>query len=248
MTRIIRWNDPSLENFYKDKPLAIVGTAPSYDLLEPGCFKSFHVFALNAAITELWETSFHSGLHWVCHDFHKIMRYGLRQKVEGWPLWKVITRRVNIPGKFGNIPYRAVGGGRHTRRFPEPMSEKDLGRSNLWWYSELKEQEGFMLALEGVLEIALEVATFWGFRPIVLAGVDLRKHEGQAYGKPWGWKPCKIRRGKFEAMQKVFRDHRKRWPKEVYVCSPWWDDCPFEKVESLADLEALSIGNIVPGT
>lgn len=219
--KLIQWNLESLRNQHQNKPLAIVATGPSFSLLDRTSLQGCHVFALNAAITELHNHS--DGLHWVCHDFHKIFRHDLRGRIGSYEEWDLITRRVNIPGHFGNVPWRGVGGGQVRHRFPHPMKAQDLARSTVYWYNELKKQEGFLLAEEGVLEIALEVATFWGFSPIVLVGVDMGAVvDGLLYAKRFRWKKCHIKPGKFAAMKNALIKKRGRWAQEIFTLSPYW--------------------------
>jgi hypothetical protein len=231
-----KWNDPILRNTWtgRSNPLAIVATGPSYSETDLHALDRFHVFAINAAITEHWR---HPSVWWVVHDLFKIWRGPFEKKVTGWRSRRLITRKVYLPGRAGDCPYRAVGGGQIKKPFEWRLPPAQVAATEEYtWYTELPGQDGYMEPTETSVEAALDVATWWGFEPIVLVGVDLRPVEDQKYAEPWRWKRCAIRPRKFEAMRRQFKQRRSQWPEHVYHTSPYWKESPFQHVERLADV------------
>jgi len=216
---LTRWNDPSLKNSRKGEPLAIVATGPSYDLLQLKLLNDMPIFAVNAAITE-----FHlrKDVTWVCHDMHKILRQGIKKHLSRYKWWNLVTRRVYIPGEFGDVPWAGVGWIPQKGQFPFKLDKGNVDRSTIYWYADIDSQEGFCLRSETAVQVALEVATFWGFSPIYLVGVDMGLQKGQAYGMQWKWKHCKIKPFKFEKMKASFIKMRPRWAEDIYTLSPYW--------------------------
>jgi hypothetical protein len=228
VTKILPWDDPALVGHLAGRPAAIVGPGPSYDSFEPTALATSVVVALNAAITECWRNP-HAV--WACHDIHKIWRDRFEDRIAGYRAWTLLMRRVCLPGKLGDGPYRAVGGGVELGPFAPRLSALRLGRAReVRWYSELPDQAGYLLATETVLEIALEALTRWGASPIVLVGVDLQPGAGGAYAKPWAWKPCQIKADKFAAMRRAVSASRGRWAKDVVVAGKGWKGMPFGRV------------------
>jgi hypothetical protein len=225
---LLRWNDPILQNNRKNKPLAIIATGPSYEQIKPGLFDGITVFAVNAAITEFYKRK---DVFWICHDMHKILKQGIKKKIPGYKHWKLVTRRVYIPGNFGNVPWAAVGWVPGKGPFPFKIDRKDAERATIYWYADLDDQEGFCLRSETAVQVALEVGCFWGFSPIYLVGVDMGHQENRAYAKIWAWKHCKIKPLKFEKMKQSFFKWRPRWIEDIYTLSPYWSG-PFTPISS----------------
>jgi hypothetical protein len=220
------------KNKFHGTPLAILCTGPSYDAFDLKLIDGWHVFAINAAITEVYQRP---DTFWVCHDLWKIWKSGLAKRIPGYDSWNLITRRVYLPGQFGAIDYRAVGGGRIRKRFQYTIDKGRIRISRIWWYTELSDQEGYIQAEETVMEIALDVATCWGFSPIVIVGMDMGP---KVYSSKWDWKSCKIRPDKFERMKAVLVRERDRWSRKIYTLSPHWSGS-FERI-GLDDLARKS--------
>lgn len=244
MTTIRPWDDPALVGYLAGKAAAIVAPGPSFDLFDKSALLAGPIVALNAAITECWRNP---SAVWACHDIHKIWRDRFEERIADYKAWTLLTRRVVLPGKLGDGPYRAVGGGSERGPFAPRLSGLRVARArDIRWYSELENQPSFLRATETVLEIALEALTLWGASPIVLVGVDLQPRDGESYGRPWRWKPCKIRGDKFAAMRRALADNRKRWG-EVVLVGDGWKGCPFEKVtpdQGAALLQSSSYSSI----
>lgn len=226
---VVRWDDPTLLGSKRGRPLAIVGTGPSWDGFDRRQLQGLDLFALNAAITELHEVN----PYWFCHDLFKIWKHDFRRRIKGWPRWQLVTRRAYLPGPFGAVPYMEHGQ-RINRRINGGMSARDLARpGTYYWYTEFPDLPGAIHAEQTVLEAALDVATGWGYSPIYLVGIDMGAGPGgQLYGRSWKWKTCHIRDGKFAAMREALRRNRARWPAEVFTLSPYWTG-PFARTESL---------------
>jgi len=229
---------------YDKKPLAIVGPGPSYDAINPALHQSVTVFALNAAITEF---TTHPDAYWLSNDHDRtFMNEGIRKAIEpriaGYDPWRTITNRKFIPGEFGDIDWvDHHGRPQGPMKFRIPCPEG----SEIWWYHENEGFPGYCYHGQSVLELALEVATAWGFDPIILFGVDLclvakgRKHAlsgpqrpsdgGVYYASPWQWKgtPARIYRGKMTEVRRSIIDHMHRWSSPIYTTSPYWEDAPF---------------------
>ena len=235
MAKIEKWNHESLNDCCRGRTLAIVSTGPSYDLFqEHDALKEMDVFAINAAITELWKLP---RVWWVCHDLFKIWRNGFRKRIHGYDAWKLITRKVYLPGRAGNCPYRAVGGGKISVPFSWRIDRTDFDRSrSVHWYTELPELDGYMRPTETSVEAALDVATWWGYERIAIVGVDCGPVAGRAYAAPWNWKRCAIKQHKFRAMANSFRQKRASWPTQIVRLSPFWTTSPFRKVDSISDI------------
>ena len=230
------WDDEARAGAFKGFPLAIVATGPSFDLVPRWLLEKFHVFALNAAITEFWNHE--CGCTWVCHDLWKIWRHDLRSRIKGYDRWNLITRRVYVPGEFGAVPWKAPDGSRVEERFVPAMRESDAARSDINWYNELEGEDGHLKAEEGVLEVALTAARVWGFSPVVIVGADLAPGKRLQYAKPWKWKRCAIKPPKFARMREALHRNRERWPDDTYLVESGWKDSPF-KALSVEGLKGL---------
>ena len=235
-----RWDGPALIGAYAGRPLAIVATGPSYETFPRAALDGIPVFALNAAITEFTE---HADVTWICHDLHKIWQHNFRQRLRRYRRWRLVTRRVYVPGKFGAIAYRDVGGGRVPARFPYVIDAADLARvARLFWYAELPDQDGFLRAEETVLEIALRVARAWGFGPVVIVGADLAPVAGRAYAAPWAWKRCKIKPEKFRAMRGALARGRPEFPRDTFLLAGAWNGAPFPVLDAAGACATLGVG------
>jgi hypothetical protein len=244
VTKIQPWDDPALVGHLSGKAAAIVAPGPSFDLFDRSALAVGPIVALNAAITECWRNP---SAVWACHDIHKIWRDRFEERIAGYAGWRLLTRRVALPGKLGDGPYRAVGGGVEPGPFQPRLAPIRMGRArDVRWYSELESQTGYLRATETVLEIALEALTLWGARPIVLVGVDLSPVGKDCYAKPWRWKPCQIKGDKFAAMRRAVVEGRKRWPAEIVLAGAGWKCCPFEcvKPEDAAHLLSRSTASL----
>lgn len=241
-TTIRRWDEPALVGHLAGRPAAIVAPGPSFDLFDKNALAVGPIVALNAAITECWRNP---SAVWACHDIHKIWRDRFEDRLAGYAGWQLLTRRVALPGKLGDGPYRAVGGGVEPGPFAPRLSAFRLARArDVRWYSELESQGGYLKATETVLEIALEALTLWGASPIVLVGVDLSPVDGQSYGRPWRWKRCQIKGDKFAAMRRALDAGRKRWPKDVVVAGAGWKGMPFGRVTPEEGAAILASGQL----
>lgn len=227
MSRCLQWNDPQLKGCCVGRPLAIVSTAPSYDEVDLTGLEQFDVFAINGAITEHWR---HPNCHWVVHDLFKMWRGPFGKKIAGYHPWRLITRKVYLPGRAGNVPYRAVGGGKIMEPFSWRIPANEFQKADVYWYTELPELAGFVRPTETSVEVALDVAQWWGHTPVVIVGVDFERKDGHDYASPWRWKRCCIKDRKFVAMRKIFKQKRDSWPERVYHTSPYWRGAPFEHV------------------
>jgi hypothetical protein len=231
--KLVQWSSPDIQGFRSGRRLAIVSTGPSYDLVDPQTYADWDIFALNAAITETYK---HPNVTWLCHDMPKIWRNGFKSRLDRYNNRKVVSRREILPGEFGRADWREGDNERHKERFYYHMRHDEVeSTSTFYWYSEFPDQAGYLLSEETVLERALEVATWWGYSPIVLVGVDMGPVNGQAYGNPWAWKKCYIKPHKFERMRKVLTKNRSRWPVDVFTTSPAWHG-PFEYITGPANL------------
>jgi hypothetical protein len=239
-TAIRAWDDSALVGHLSGKAAAIVAPGPSFDLFDKSALATGPIVALNAAITECWRNP---SAVWACHDIHKIWRDRFEDRIGSFKGWQLLTRRVALPGKLGDGPYRAVGGGVEPGPFAPRLSPLRMGRArDVRWYSELEDQPGYLRATETVLEVALEALTLWGASPIVLVGVDLQPGTKGAYARSWAWKRCLIKPGKFKSMRRAMAEGRSRWPKEIVLAGAGWKCCPFEcvKPENAAHLLSRS--------
>lgn len=235
-----RWDHPDHAGSWAGRPAAIVAPGPSFDDFPREALAGTRVIALNAAVTEAWKAVGEAGeCVWACHDVHKIWRDGFEARIKGYEGWRLLTRRVVLPGRIGDGPYRAVGGGVERGPFPHRISWEHMRRCRaIWWYSELEGQDGYLRATETVLEIALEAVVALGASPVVLVGIDLTPRAGAPYGRPWAWKRCQISGAKFAAMRRAMAEGRERWPKDVVLAGAGWPGCPFEAV---APAEAAAV-------
>jgi hypothetical protein len=238
MGKLIAWNDESLRNKYVNTPLAIVATGPSHDLLKPKDLDGFHILAVNTAITQYFTRQ---NTWWIVHDLWKIWRCNFWKLIKDYENWNLITRRVYIPGKFGDIVHHGAKGETFTDPFPWRMKQEWVNRATIYWYSEFPNQPGYIEVSQTTVENALGVATFWGFNPIVLIGVDMGYVNKKPYGRNWLWKRCHIKDLKFSKMRKALIDRRKIWAKNVYTTSPYWHG-QFTKIDSPQDaLSSISL-------
>lgn len=237
MTAIRKWNADELKGFRKDRKAVIVSTGPSYDdFREHEKLLDYDVFAINAAITELKHLT---NVWWVCHDLFKIWRHGFRKRIAGYENWRLITRKVYLPGNAGNVPYRAVGGGRISEPFNWRIDKTDMANiASLNWYTELPELDGYMRPTETSVEAALDVLAWWGYDRIAIVGVDCGPVDGRSYACPWEWKRCAIKPHKFKSMANSLKHKRKSWPEDIFSLSKNWRDCPFKYDSSLSCIES----------
>lgn len=233
MFKLIQWNAPEERGRRAGKPLAIVATGPSYDLVGRTELEGWTVLAVNAAITEFQH---HPDAYWVCHDWWKIFRHDMRGRLANSAPWRVVTRRVYVPGKFGDVRSLNADKTLCERPFPHrilPVDQLRIG--DLRWYSEVDGDPGYCHAEETSVEVALEVATWWGADPIVLIGVDMKREKDASYATPWRWKTCHINVFKFAKMRRAFEQFRDRWPARVFTVSRTFHG-KFTPLASLADL------------
>jgi hypothetical protein len=225
---LVPWNDPTLLGSKRGRALAIVGTGPSWDSFDRSQLAGVDAFALNSAITELCRRG-GEDTYWVCHDLPKIWKHGFRAQLGHWKRWRLVTRRAYLPGDFGAVPYMEHGE-RINQRIGGGLRAAELSAPGTWyWYTEFPDLPGAIHAEQTVLEVALDVATGWGYSPIYLVGIDMGAGPGGSlYGRSWKWKPCRIREGKFAAMREALTRNRPRWPEAIYTLSPNWSG-PFSR-------------------
>ena len=221
---------------YAGQTLVIVATGPSYDDVPKEVYDGLTIFALNFSITEFKR---HADCWWICHDLWTCLpRYRMRERLKDYAPWNLVTRRCYLPGNSGRVDWRQKGGERVRRAFNWRLKKWPLN-SEIVWYNEFSDQQGYMRNGDTVLELALEVATCWGFSDIWIVGADMQKINGRAYANPWAsWKPCKITKQKFVEMRAALTRHRPRWSARIRTVSPHWNGA-FEPA-TVKELSALS--------
>lgn len=216
---------------FKNYPLVLLAPGPSIEpILGKNLFHGRFVFALNHAITEAYQYSYH---WWVSNDHDRTwasqyIRRPLLRKLRNYNPWRTITQRKFIPGPFGNVDWYDKHG---KKQPPMPWRLPLPEGSTVWWYQDMEGQEGYVRNGHSVLELALEIATMWGFRPIICFGVDLDFVNDQYYASIWNWKPVPrpIKRGgKLHVMIESLRKNRSRWSDDIYFVEPARADLPFE--------------------
>ncbi|UCG53576.1 MAG: hypothetical protein JSW58_08460 [Candidatus Latescibacterota bacterium] len=235
-------------------PLAIWGPGPSYDIVPPDLKRLGWNFALNNTITEFLDDP---DVFWVSNDHDRTfenvnIRRHMLPILKNWKPWRTITNRKFIPGEFGDIDWiDHKGNAKGPTDFRLPCPKEDL---EVWWYHENEGFEGYLYHGDSVLELALEVATLWGFSPIVLFGIDLqllkkpRPAEPQYYAKPWQWKetPRRILKGhKLSDMILGVRARAEKWKKNIFHTSPYRPKLPFVKVSFDLAREMLHAERVV---
>jgi len=223
---------------FQGQPLAIVGAGPSYsDELAQGLLNvgdRVNVFALNHTITELFRHPLH---WWVSNDMDRTfgnpnIAAGICPRLEGYDQWRMVTQRLFIPGPFGDHHWWG--------RNDDPREAMDFrlpcpSGSHVAWYfgGEGKNEtlKGYVRNGHSVLELALEVATLWGFDPIVLFGCDMKMPTvATYYAEQFRWKPtpAKVARGKLRQARQSIVDNRKRWKRDIFHVTGMWDESPFK--------------------
>jgi hypothetical protein len=248
LIKITDWRDR-----FAHKPLAIVGPGPSYDLVPEAMWRQFeHVFALNATITKCWN---HPGHVWVSNDHDRTFKSqqimkGLKSTLDKYKKWNTTANRKFLPGAFGRkVPWVDRHG---VVRHGDPWNLKAPVGSSVYWYETVEGRDGYVRNGHTVLELALEIATIWGFDPIILIGVDLVMIRGKSvierplgrdikdaiyYAKPWRWKdiPKRMFRDKIVEQRHSVTSNAPRWSgRDIYTLSPYWSG-PFSRI----DLKAL---------
>lgn len=236
---------------FRGQPLAIVGAGPSYDAaLVAECLSPHvNVFALNHTITELF---WHPLAWWVSNDMDRTfgnvnIARGIAPKIKDYAPWRTVTQRLFIPGTFGSHAWYDKRGelkGPIDFRLPCPAG------SHVAWYlggeGRNAEFDGYVRNGHSVLELALEVATLWGFGPIVLFGCDLHMPtEETYYAEPLRWKdtPAKIVRGKLKKSRSSIVQNRNRWPRNISSVNTAWTDGPFEVTDYHGARSLLGVGS-----
>lgn len=207
----------------------IVGPGPSFSSVPIETYSGFTVFALNHTITKLFNTC--SDVFWVSNDHDRTFAIphvakSMNKTLSGWKKWRTITNRKFAPGRIGDITWQDRHG-----QWQKPLKWRlpCPDGSEIFWYEETKEREGWLRNGESVIELALEVATLWGFSRVVLIGVDLCLYEGAKirvrqdrddqdlsyYADGLDWKPIpkNIRRGKMKKVRASVERHLDRWSK-----------------------------------
>lgn len=243
-------DDPAAGEPWRGRPLAIVATGPSYDLLPAATLEGVRVWALNAAITEFVRRR---DVLWVCHDLWTIFRGPFGGLISGYRPWRVVTRRAYVPGPFGDVEWKGLDRDAEGRRiqvrrrepFPWRMRNAPPG-STVYWYCEWDDLPAPMRTVSSVIEIALDVAALWGAGPIVLVGFDggpVRIGGREVgYGSPWAWKPCALNAAKALEIREAVAANRARWPAKILTTSPHWPGSPFERTSVEEALEVLRSG------
>lgn len=224
----------TLRDRCQGKPLVIYGAGPGFDLL-PTPPEDCHVFALNHTITELWR---HPLAFWVSNDHDRTwanrrIRKGVLPRIAGYSPWRTITQKKFIEGSLGSfvwVDHKGRSQPPMTWRLPAPEG------STIFYYNAGRGNEGlgdYLEAGETVLDLALEVATLWGFGPIVLVGCDLTlDRQGEYYAPRFRWKdtPPKMAHGKLAEARRLVAQKRVRWPSDVFLVSDLWKDAPFVRI------------------
>lgn len=216
------------------QPLVILGPGPSYDLVPTPWETPAWVFALNCAITDIWPHR--ADAFWVSNDHDRTwgsqaIRGQVPPRVKDWRNWVTITNRKFIPGEMGDIDWLDHRGhmqGPMDWRLPLPSG------SVVWWYEETPKRENFVRNGHSCLELALEVATLWGFGPIVLIGCDMHFESAETYyAKPFRYKsiPPRIEGHKMRPQRQSIIDNRHRWSSDIKIISELWQDSPFENIK-----------------
>ena len=225
---------------YAGSPLAIVGAGPSYsDEIVGEILRArprVTVFALNHTITELF---WHPRAWWVSNDHDRTfgnshIRKGILPRLKGYEPWWTITQRLFIPGPFGDVDWLDMKG---VRQGPLKFRLPCPDGSHFAWYmggdARSEKVEGYVRNGHSVLELALEVATLWGFDPVVLFGCDMfMPTEETYYAEPFRWKetPRKIVYGKMQKARDSIERHRARWKPDIFSLSEHWETGPFNPV------------------
>ncbi len=211
-----------MEKNYEDCSLVIAGCGTSYNQLPSDDFLEMfgpkcYVFAANAAITRHYENPNH---FWLCNDVERIIRYReFHSFVRGYKKWQLVTRRCLLPGKLGDGPYRGVGDKKIASNFPWRIPEILVKKGTVYYFNEFEDQESFCPHFEGVVEMGLWLAKIWGFKKVLLVGVDVHEDYRGKYGKHWGWKDHRDREEKFANMRKALIYRRHEFPADIYHCS-----------------------------
>lgn len=220
---------------HKAKPLLIAGAGPSWDDFPWGLVpdnQGITIFALNHTICELYRRS---GVWWVSNDHDRTFQSRHVSKVVpprliNYSPWRTITQKKFIPGELGDMDWVDHKGQKQppmSWRLPAP------DESTIAYYTAGSYMQGcphWVHNGESVLELALEVATLWGFDPIVLVGCDQSlTPSGRYYARTFHWKatPPRILRGKIHEMRNSLIRNRTRWSAEVYIVTDLWKDPPF---------------------
>jgi len=250
MTRVTHEPVVKVDRF-QWQPLAIIGAGPSYDrdlvqrLMSAG--KEVNVFALNHTICELFR---HPRHWWVSNDHDRTfgnvnIAKGIKPRIAKYAPWRTITQRLFIPGSFGDhIWFDGHGKRQNPLKFRLPCPDG----THVAWYLGGHERNvqayGYVRNGHSVLELALEVATLWGFDPIFLFGCDLHLETPETYyADPFRWKetPAKIVRGKLPISRRSIADNRWRWPENIFHVSSYWKDSPFETVSMAEAISRLCL-------
>lgn len=233
----------NFEKKFQDKPLAIYGAGPSFDLLPRPPFEPY-VFALNHTYTKL---AAHKKAFWFSNDHdrtwkNKHIHKAVLSRIDFNSPWKTITLKKFIPGEFGDFEWYDRKGTHPPMKWRLPLPEG----STVYYYNSgpfNKHFDDYIEAGETVLELALEVATLWGFSPIVLIGCDLHlDNEKNYYSKQFRWKqtPARMLRGKIEKARKSVIARREHWAENIYMLSDLWQaTSPFINVSKERALALL---------
>ncbi len=223
-----------------DKGVVIVGPGPSYDDFPyPALGKlvdgNVDIFALNVAITELFRFP---RTFWVSNDHDRTfqnpeIKRGIVPRLKDYRAWRTITQRQFIPGHNGAGLWEDKDGSVHIQRSWVMPCPKD---SEIYWYMSSKQNNlpGTVRNGDSVLELALEVATIWGYSAIVVVGCDMAMRSvSEYYAEPFRWKPCPRKismAGRLGKTRAGIIDNCARWPKDVLFYSRHWKDSPFVNV------------------
>ena len=236
------------QNEYKDCSLVIAGCGTTYNQLPFDNFtevfgEDCYVFAANAAITRHYDNPNH---FWLCNDIERIIRFReFHTFARGYKSWNLVTRKCLLPGVEGDVDWRDPQNERVSRPFHWRIPRDLIKKGTVHYYNEFPDQESYCPHFEGVVEMGLWLAAQWGFKKVLLTGVDLNETYRGKYAKHWDWKPHKDRDDKFMNMRNALIKRRPEFPSMVYHCSSLLNDLipnggyeyiPISKIKTFVDV------------
>lgn len=237
-------HDIARDEVFCGRPLLIAGAGPSFDSFDFSALpEGVTVFALNHTITKLYQLP---DVWWVSNDHDRtfassVIRAAVVPKLAGYKRWRTITQRKFLPGKLGKmrcIDHRGVEHGPLSWRLPLPFA------SEVAYYvggDHMIDHPDWIRNGKTVLELAIEVATLWGFGPIVLVGCDMTMDGAEYYAGSLRDKPTprRVYRGSLDEARRSVIENRRRWSSHVFIVSDLWSDPPFHPTTAARALRIL---------